>query len=245
MWQAISLTLFPSLVWLLVALRLRTNKLSIGRIFVGLLAGVAASLATLEVVLLLAPILTSPDRWIGDFLDSVVSAALVEETLKYVCVTAICFVFVKANKPKGDTIFQRDIIAIAVSVAIGFMSLENIIAVIGTDEPLLRARDRLASLFAGHPSFQVMMGFWIAKAIQLRHRWAWPIALGVPVFVHGLIDFSQQAFKDEPNHGSLEDSILFYLWFGSLVSTAVVTGYLLERFARRKRDARSLFYFLA
>ena len=227
MWQAYLLTLFPSVVWVLTTLWLRTSRLSIGRVGIGVLTGIVAGFAALRAQMLLAPLLTSPDRWTNDFLDSVVSAAVIEESVKYICVIAGAFYFVSVLKSKQLHVDTRDIVAIAVSVAIGFMTLENILAVMTAEQPLLRGRDRLLSIFAGHPAFQIMMGVCVAKAIQHRSKLVWLAALGIPVFVHGLIDFAEQTFQDEPNHGSLEDSILFYLWFGSLVTTTVASLYLI------------------
>ena len=227
MWQAILIVSIPTLVWLAIIFWLRTPRLSIGRIGVGLLLGVFAGFAALATQVLVAPVLTSPNRWMGDALDSFVVAALVEETIKYACVVVACFYFVKALKPRGLSSERRDIVALAVAIAIGFMSLENALAILNTDLPVLRARDRLVSIFAGHPAFQVMMGFWLAKAFLNRHHFLWLIALAIPVSVHGFIDFTEELFKDEPVHGSLEDTAMFTLWFGALITTAVVTPYLL------------------
>ena len=236
MWQAILIALFPTLVWLGVTFWLRTSGLSIGRISIGLLWGVVAGLASLAVQIFVAPVLTSPNRWVGDFLNSFVVAALVEETIKYACVAAVVIYFAKALKLKELSTDKRDVVAIAISVAIGFMSLENLWAVFNADQPLLRARDRLVSIFAGHPAFQVMMGYWLAKAILNRRRVSWLIALAIPVFVHGFINVTEELFRDEPEHGSLEDTVLFTLWIGALIATAVVTPYLVWK-TRKKNGA--------
>ena len=119
---------------------------------------------------------------------------------------------------------DREFITIALSVAIGFMTFENLLAAIPSDQPLPRARDRLIAMLAGHPGYQIIMGYFISRAIT-QHRGLWWVpAVVIPVLMHGMFDFTDQAFQDEPNHGSLEDSILYGLWIGTMVVTVAVTG---------------------
>ena len=166
-----------------------------------------------------------------DFVQQVIGAACCEESLKLIAVGVLIWLAKRGGKPAA-----RGVVAIAISVGIGFMTLENLFAVIASDTPLALAIDRQLTIIAGHGNFQAIMGFFLAMYMRYRGLGWGILALAVPLFLHGWGDFTEQLFKDEPVPGSFEDTMLFNSWIGSIVTTAFASFSLLWWVRRPMND---------
>ena len=104
----------------------------------------------------------------------------------------------------------------AVSVAIGFTTVENAIAVLGAVDKLSMATDRLMSIVAGHAVLQLVMGYFAALVLLgegLRVRYG-VLMLAAPVALHGWGDYSEALFQYEQSlYPDAEVSkLLFSAW---------------------------------
>ena len=217
MQSAVALACFPTLLWCLLWAWVRTSGLSLrwllGGILVGALLGGPVWLLETAVDGLANP----GGRLWRDFVQQVLGAACCEELLKFLAIALLLW-FAKRRRK----LTTRDIVAIAISVGVGFMTLENVLAVALSDTPMSIAIDRQLTIIAGHGSYQTIMGFLLALSAR-RSGFGWNIvALAAPIFLHGWGDLSERLFQDEPNPGSLEDTLLFGSWIASVVTTAVV-----------------------
>ena len=76
--------------------------------------------------------LASPsDRLSRDFVQQVIGAACSEESLKFIGVGLLIWLAYRRGEHE-----VRALVAIAISVGIGFMTLENLVAVIASDTPM-------------------------------------------------------------------------------------------------------------
>ncbi|WP_419580310.1 PrsW family glutamic-type intramembrane protease [Stieleria magnilauensis] len=209
----ITLSLLPTLVWVLLWLWIRPRSLPIQWLVAGMIAG-ALVCAPVYVAETLVDQIAPTDRWSRDFVQQVAGAACCEEFLKLVAVGGLL-------RWSGEPSSLRGTLAIAASVGIGFMTLENVVAVSNAASADSTAIGRQVSILAGHPSYQVIMGFCLARW-QASRQTAWIIAaVAVPVVLHGWGDFSEAVFQDEPNPGSREDTIVFQSWIMSVFVTAM------------------------
>ncbi len=168
-------------------------------------------------------VLANPsDRFWRNFVQQVIGAACSEESLKFIGVGALVWL---AQRHSQRT--SRAVVAIAISVGIGFMTLENVVAVIASDTPMALATDRQLTTLAGHGNYQAIMGVLVAMSIQHR-RLGWAIAaLVVPVVLHGWGNLTVQLFIDEPEPHSFDDTLLYNSWIGSIVTTVLAAFSLL------------------
>jgi RsiW-degrading membrane proteinase PrsW (M82 family) len=219
---SIALALVPTVVWCLIVSWVRPPKLSLrwllGGIIVGVLLGGPVWLVESAVDGLASP----SDRLSRDFLQQVIGAACSEESLKFIGVGLLIWLAYRRGERE-----VRALVAIAISVGIGFMTLENLVAVIASDTPMSLAMDRQLTILAGHGSYQTIMGIFLAISIR-HHRFGWVIAAIIaPVLLHGWGDLAEQLFIDEPDPGSVDDTILYNTWIASIVATALSTVFAL------------------
>ena len=207
----------PTVAWIAVWCWMRPQSLSFFWFVAGTSFGILLGGPVWLAESFVEKFATSTDRFARDFNQQVIGAACCEEVVKFVGVALLVFLVTRQHVPS-----LRCVVCVSMSVGIGFMTLENFVAVYAADSRLSVAFDRQFSIFAGHASFQVIMGWFI-------HRWCvtrwsgWAIAsLLVPIFLHGWGDFSEALFQDEPNPNSVEDTVLFGAWIASLLSTAAL-----------------------
>ena len=148
------------------------------------------------------------------FIQQVLGAAVVEELLIGLGVVGVSLSFRKAREN------QRTVVAAAVAVAVGFTTVENVIAVYAAQNPLPVAFDRLLTIPFGHVSLQLLMGYFAAYAILDRRRVLVYVLLMflVPVAIHGAGDYTEALFQYEGNlaPGSLRTRLLFSCWILAL-----------------------------
>jgi RsiW-degrading membrane proteinase PrsW (M82 family) len=219
---AIALAFIPTIVWCLIFVWVRPPGFSLrwllGGMIVGVVLGGPVWLAESAVDVLAIP----GDRYWRGFVQQVIGAACSEESLKFIGVGLLVWLAQRRSERA-----PRAVVAIAISVGIGFMTLENLVAVIVSDTPMSHAIDRQMTIIAGHGSYQAIMGVFLAMSIQHR-RLGWAIAaLIVPLFLHGWGNLAEQLFIDEPDHRSFQDTMLYNTWIGSIVTTALAAFSLL------------------
>jgi RsiW-degrading membrane proteinase PrsW (M82 family) len=220
---AIALALVPTVIWCAICLWQRPSGLSLGWLVAGAVVGVFLGVPVWLLESVVDRFANPDERLSRDFIQQVIGAACSEEILKAGGVAILVWLGFRAGNRSG-----QGVVAIAISVGIGFMTLENLVAVIGSENPLSLAIDRQLTLLAGHGHYQSIMGVLLAWTIFRRQvRWA-ILALLVPIFLHGWGDLSEQLFRDEPNPGSAEDTVLFFAWIASVLTTALVASVLLK-----------------
>lgn len=112
---------------------------------------------------------------LSGFLTALITAALLEETVKYIF-------FRLAIRKCDEVVCWLDVIIAAISVSIGFTLLEDLTYLFDGSGTILRA------LLPGHLLFQAIMGYYYGKARvtkQLRYD---VLSLAVPILAHTLFD---------------------------------------------------------
>jgi RsiW-degrading membrane proteinase PrsW (M82 family) len=222
------LALLPTTVWVLVWLWLRPRKLSAFWLLSGMLLGALLGGPVWVAETWVGELTTPTGRFSRDFDQQVLGASCCEELLKFAAVVSLVLFASRRGQSSA-----RAVVAIAVSVGIGFMTLENVVAVVASESPMRLAIDRQVTMLAGHPGYQVVMGWCLYRwTVSRQARWA-IASLAVPIFLHGWADFSEALFQDEQNHGSTEDTVLFFAWIASIFVTAAVAAVLLHRTRNR------------
>ncbi len=235
----VALAVLPTLVWCLICLWIRPSEVSLRWLISGLLLGAAIGGPIWLAESAIDGLANPNDRFSRDFIQQVLGAAFCEETLKFIAIGVLLWFAGLGRDHHSRDHLSREVVTISVSVAIGFMTLENLFGVYRSGSTLSLALDRQLTIFAGHPSYQVIMGTLLAVAIQ-RRRVGWAIAaLALPMLLHGWADLSEQLFRDETNPGSVEDSTLYFAWLASIAVTACLTFYLLWSLMRPDVSSRS------
>lgn len=226
----ILLCTLPTLVWMLVWFSIRPRQRSVLLLVTGMAIGASLAVPVWFAESFVDDFANSTDRWSRDFIEQVLSAAFCEELLKFVAVIGI----LKWIQPLPA---DREIaVPVALSVGIGFMTVENGFAMWAADSSMSMALSRQMTLLAGHPGYQLVMGFCLARwSVERRKRWMFS-ALAIPILLHGWGDFSEQLFKDEPDHGSTRDTIEFLTWIGSIAATFTASLVILVGAFRRSRQ---------
>lgn len=90
-----------------------------------------------------------------------------------------------------------DVVVLAVAPAIGFTTVENLLAVFSAGDPMAMAVDRLMSIVAGHAVLQLVMGYFAAKALFSKNRRGLYalLMLAIPILVHGWGDYTEGLFQ--------------------------------------------------
>lgn len=233
MTAAVALVLLPTMVWCVIWCSVRPANLPFRWLIGGMILGIVIGGPVWVVESAVDDLANPAVRFSRDFIQQVLGAACSEELLKF---TGVGLLVWWANHHREST--TQQVVAIAISVGIGFMTLENLVAVVVSDMPMSLAMDRQITVLAGHPSYQVIMGYLLAMSIE-RRRVAWGVvALVVPMLLHGCGDFSERLFQDEPRHGSVEDTILYGLWLATIAFTTI-TAFALLACLRRSESMTS------
>ncbi len=220
------ITLVPTLIWVSIWVWIRPRCRSFSPLVVGIIVGAGVAVPVWFAEVWIDGTANTRSRLALDFQHQFLGAACCEELLKLVGV-ALLLRWMGASKPR-----PWHAIPIALTVGIGFMTVENIIAVMAAQEPMSMAYSRLVTVLAGHPGYQLVMGFCIARW-STHHRIGWAVAsIGLPILLHGWGDLSEQLFKDEPKHGSTRDTLEFAAWIAS-ITTVLIASLLVVAYAAK------------
>jgi RsiW-degrading membrane proteinase PrsW (M82 family) len=133
-------------------------------------------------------------HWLADFAAltpvvkagvlAVFSAAIVEETTKYL-------ILVGAAEPHVDARRRQDLISLAVAVSLGFATVENFFALLAPPNWQFVGAARALSAVPGHAIFGLAMGALLTAArIEPSRRVMWiALALIIPAIMHAAYDF--------------------------------------------------------
>jgi len=150
------------------------------------------------------------------FVVEFVGAGLGEELLVAMCLLGICLLYREVLADRGK------IVAAAVSIAIGFTTVENIVAVYASEDRFSESLARLLTIPAGHVSLQLMMGYFAANAIlNKQHRVLNAISLLViPMLIHGWGDIAEGLFHYEAalDADSVRTQRFFSCWIFALLA---------------------------
>ncbi|WP_161604728.1 PrsW family glutamic-type intramembrane protease [Roseiconus nitratireducens] len=226
------LALVPSLVWLCVAMTLAIRAGGVRTLVIAILAGllIAAPIGVTEtwVVSVLHP----DGRFATDFVQQVLAAAVCEESFKFLAIVLVFRSFSRDRSTLTDLIFT-----VALGVAVGCMTVENVAAVAHAESSQKMATDRLLTMIAGHPSFQLVMAWLLTASFDRRLRVGWLVAAwAFPVALHAWYDLSESLFQDEPHPGSSEDTMLYALWITSVFTIAVLAVWLTIQVVIRRKN---------
>src|SRR5262245_18133356 len=182
------------------------------------------------------PAAALPSLYKRAFVRQVLGAALVEEVALFLVLLAVSALFrvTAVTRPV-------DVVAVAVSGAVGFTTVDNLMAVAGSPE-VGTAAGRLTSLFAGHATLQLVMGYFAARAFFGAAGGAWNLlpALALPFGIHGWGDFSEAVFgaEQELDPAGAAARNWFSAWifglFAYVASAAVVLWQLRSESAARR-----------
>ncbi|MCO8121711.1 PrsW family intramembrane metalloprotease [Stieleria sp. TO1_6] len=232
----ITLGLVPTIVLLALLWWIDPTHLRSPRIWIALVTGmlITAPVWVLETVV---------DNWATNitgayaklFVVEVLGAAVVEELVIAIALLGLVFL---SNK-WADT--PRRIVAIAVAIAIGFTTIENMLGVWSTDRPTKMGISRLMTIPCGHVSLQLVMGYFAARALlETRHRGRWAaLMILVPILIHGWGDYSENLFQYEANLDPDSDATkhLFSCWILALAAYVAGAAAVLWRLRWRKHPS--------
>ena len=108
-----------------------------------------------------------------------VIAAFAEELVKYLTVN-------KVIKKNTGNISWFDCIAFSTIVGIGFQIIETIVYLVESNVGQIIVR----GLLMGHPTYGMLMGYFIGKSLYTKNDSFRILALLWPMLLHGLYDFS-------------------------------------------------------
>lgn len=223
------LLMLPTLVWVIVWLLIRPRERSLGLLLVGMAIGATLAVPVWVAESLVDYFANPTDRWSGDFIEQVIGAALCEELMKFVAIIGILKFLHSSNSTSELTV------PIALAVGIGFMTIENVVAMRAAESSMSMAISRQMTIIAGHPSYQLVMGYCLARR-TVEHGKLWMIAaLVLPIVLHGWGDFSERLFQDEPNPGSAQDYLEFLAWIVSIAATFLASLLIVAGALRRSR----------
>ena len=112
---------------------------------------------------------------LSGFLTALITAALLEETVKYIF-------FRLAVLKNGEVVCWQDAIIAAISVGIGFTLMEDLEFAIVSDSNIIRA------IMPMHLLFQGLMGYFYGKARVTKDSKYDVLSLVVPILWHTLFD---------------------------------------------------------
>lgn len=228
---AIAIVSIPTIIWCLIYIWVQNSRHWFHWLIAGVSLGAALGIPAWFLETAIGQFAVGEGRFLQDFMEQVVGAAFCEEVLKFLAIGLL--VWISSRQAPNNV---RQIVGISIAVGIGFMTLENLLGIFRSADPISLALDRQVALFVGHPSYQVIMGYLLAIAIQRRSVTWLLAALLVPLTLHGWGDLSEKLFQDEINPGSLEDTVLFSSWLASLVVTTSMAGALLWFTLRARQD---------
>ena len=178
----------------------------------------------------------------GDQLSGLYEKAFVQQVLGAAVSEELCIFlgFLLTYKLFRNTRIQQDadVVAVAVAVAIGFTTVENVTAVLASETPMSASLNRLLSIVAGHASLQLVMGYFAAKCLLGdRYRLTFGLLmLAVPIGIHGWGDFSESIFQTV-DADSPQSKQFFSAWIFGIF--AYVAGGAIVLFKLREAVAKS------
>lgn len=189
----ILIALIPTLLMLVLIRAFAFWRLQTLAIWIAILLGM---LVTIPVMTLEGwvegPAATDSDFYQKAFVQQVLGAAVVEELAIFSMFLLVYLLFRRSTITK-----PTDIVALAVAVAVGFLTVENLLAVLAQDDPFTEALSRLTTIFAGHPTLQLVMGYFAAQAFLGRRNrlLSAMLMIALPILIHGWGDFSEAVFQ--------------------------------------------------
>ena len=133
-------------------------------------------------------------------------AALIEELVKYLTAN-------KVIKKNSDRVSRLDCIAYTAIVGIGFQLIETVVYLLESNVGQILVR----GFTMGHPSYGMLMGFFIGKALYTGRKSCRIAAFAWPFFLHGLYDFSlAEEFQ------ALNDNLVFVPFIVIIIELAVL-----------------------
>ena len=138
-------------------------------------------------------------------------AAFVEELVKYLTATRVI-------RKNHDTVSWLDCIAFVAIVGIGFQVIETVVYMLESNPGQILVR----GFTMGHPSYGMLMGFFIGKALYTGKRSYRIAACGLPFLLHGLYDFS---LADELME--INDNFVFLPFLVVIVELIILVRFLL------------------
>ncbi|WP_010650707.1 glutamic-type intramembrane protease PrsW [Oceanobacillus massiliensis] len=145
----------------------------------------------------------------SSFIESFFQIALFEEFFKW-----FIFMFLIYNHPEFDN--HYDGIVYAVSISLGFASVENILYLLtnGIEYAFLRAFFPVSS----HALFGIIMGFYLGKAKMSKQNRKLNIALAFlfPFMLHGTYNFILKSYSQTSSWFYLLIPFMIVLWIVAL-----------------------------
>lgn len=148
-------------------------------------------------------------------IKSFFTIALVEELVKWLFTYVICY-----NKKEFN--YEYDAIVYSSFVALGFASVENIIAILGNGFDISFAIKRSLITVPAHSFFAISSGYYLGKAKRYNKRnWFKKskkyiiFSLLLPIFIHGMFDYL--LFVSTNISLILETLLIVYLYITSYI----------------------------
>ena len=233
-------SLVPTLVLLGLVGAFRFRSIMLPVLWMGVILGVVACI---PVYLMETVIEDAGGQLTGlyekAFVQQVLGAAVSEELFIFVGFF-LTFKLFQTSRVRTEA----DVVAVAVAVAIGFMTIENVTAVVASETPMSAALNRLLSIIAGHASLQLMMGYFAAKCLLgNRNRLLFGLLMfAVPIVIHGWGDFSEYIFQ-QVDADSPQSKQFFSAWilgvFAYIAGAAIVLFQLRESASQAGNGAGS------
>ena len=155
----------------------------------------------------------------NDAFRTFVLASFVEELVKHANASGIA-------RKKKDRICWLDCIAYFSIVGIGFQIIESIVYLIESNVIQILAR----GFTLGHPSYGMLMGYFIGKAHVSGNRSYGFLAFFLPFFLHGMYDFSLS-----DSFSALNDNLVF-IPFILIAIDLIVLIRMLKLIGKKKND---------
>ncbi len=194
----------------------------IGLVVTSFFLGVASTVITLILSWPISRIIPIDEKNISEqAIHAFLLVALIEEFSKFIFVRWLLYANKNFNEPFDGFVY-------AVSVGLGFASLENILYVMGSANGIATGVLRMFTAVPAHATFAVLMGYFmgLAKCEKGKAHYVW-YGLGAATLFHGAYDYFWFI------------SYLPGLWTGAIFSLAI--GVFLSRKAIRLHQQASPF----
>ena len=200
-------------------------------LLVSFLYGSLSAIITLVLSMSLEFVLVAKDPEVqadvvSKFIEAFFKVALVEEFSKFIFVRFVLFNNKNFNEPFDGIVY-------AVTVSLGFATLENVLYVFQSESGFTTGIIRMFSAVPAHATFGVLMGYFLGKAkFSPTNKLFYTIlALAAATIFHGSYDYF--LFVGEVK------GVWTGIWLGALAS--LVTGFVLSRAAIRLHQQASPF----
>lgn len=219
----LALALSPSAaIGLYIYFKDKYEREPIGLVVTSFFLGVASTVITLILSWPISRIIPIDEKNIsGQAIHAFLLVALIEEFSKFIFVRWVLYPNKNFNEPFDGIVY-------AVSVGLGFASLENILYVMGSANGIATGVLRMFTAVPAHATFAVLMGYFmgLAKCEKGKAHYVW-YGLGAATLFHGAYDYFWFI------------SYLPGLWTGAIFSLAI--GIFLSRKAIRLHQQASPF----